>query len=316
VYKRQAEHLDAVLTSLRDHNLFCQLPKCVWAQESIKYLGHIVSGKGVLPDPDKVKALDDWGIPQHLIKYDDDISKSEKLSKRKQLIHECRRFLGFMNYFARYIPQYAQLAAPLHAQCSEKATDWTIECTHSWDNLKTALKKATLMYHPVFAEPFHVFCDASSNSIGGVLLQLHDGHFQPVAYASRKMIKAELNYITTEQEILAIVYCFRKWRCYLDGTKVIVHTDHEPLTWLQTQPLPGHRQARWLEYLSRFQYTIVYVKGDRNVVGDALSRMLTSPEEAETACTGDDWPKVPEMDYSQSHSQRQSQSQSKNNRSI
>jgi hypothetical protein len=130
-----AAHLDAVLTSLRDHNLFCQLPKCVWAQESIKYLGHIVSGKGILPDPDKVKALDDWGTPQHLTEHtDDNISTSERLSKRKQLVHECRRLLGFMNYFARFVPQYAQLAAPLHSVMISFVLSFIgINCMYSTD---------------------------------------------------------------------------------------------------------------------------------------------------------------------------------------
>ena len=285
-------HLDAVLTTLQEHNLFCQLPKCEWAQQSIKYLGHIVSGTGVVPDPNKVKALKDWDIPPQIERLTEELSSMERVTIRKQIIHECRRFLGFMNYFARFIPQFAHLAAPLNEQCSEKAPQWTPECTNNWSKLKTALLNATLMYHPVFTEPFHVYSDASNRAIGGVLMQEHDGQLQPVAYAARKMLKAECNYITTEQEILAIVYCFQKWRCYLDGTAVIVHTDHEPLTWLQTQAHPGHRQARWLEYLSRFQYTIIYIKGDKNIVADALSRMLTAPDEASEQLLGDHWPKV------------------------
>ena len=292
IYSKSLEahvtQLDAVLTSLRQHNLFCQLPKCVWARSSIKYLGHIVSGKGVLPDPAKVHALDHWGTPP--IVPEEGISQSEYNAVQQRKVHECRRFLGFMNYFARFIPRYAELALPLYEQTQNQSPPWSAQCTASWNLLKSALRSATLMYHPVFTEPFHVYLDASVGAIGGALMQEHDGQLCPVAFIARKMTPAELNYITTEQELLALVYCFQKWRCYLDGTKVLAHTDHEPLTWLQTQKSPSRRQARWLEYLSRFQFTTLYVRGDENVVADALSRMLTAPEEAEEELPADHWP--------------------------
>ena len=94
------------------------------------------------------------------------------------------------------------------------------------------------------------------------------------------MTDAEVKYITTEQEMLAIVYCFHQWRCYLQGTEVILHTDHEPLTWLQTQPRLSRRQARWMEFLSEFTYRPLHVPGEQNVVADALSRRLdlTAPD--------------------------------------
>ena len=288
--EQHAIHLDAVLTSLKEHNLFCQLPKCVWAQKEIKYLGHIVNSSGVKPDPAKVKALDNWDIPPECDKVDSNMSQLEKSTIRKRTIHEVRRFLGFMNYFNRFIPKYAELAGPLHAQTSDKAESWSAECTANWNTLRKLLAKATMMYHPVFDLPFHVYPDASMLSIGGCLMQMHNGISQPIAFIARKLLPAEQRYTTTEQEMLAMVYCFQKWRCYLDGTTVIVHTDHEPLTWLQTQPRPSHRQARWLEYLSRFHFKLAYIKGDKNVVADALSRMLYPLEESEEPLPADIWP--------------------------
>ena len=215
--------------------------KCVWAQKEIKYLGHIVNASGVKPDPAKVKALDNWNIPPECDKVDSNMSQLEKSTIRKRTIHEVRRFLGFMNYFNRFIPKYAELAGPLHAQTSDKAESWSAECTANWNTLRKLLSKATMMYHPVFDLPFHVYPDASMLSIGGCLMQMHNGISQPIAFIARKLLPAEQRYTTTEQEMLAMVYCFQKWRCYLDGSTVIVHTDHEPLTWLQTQPRPSHR---------------------------------------------------------------------------
>ena len=99
-----------------------------------------------------------------------------------------------------------------------------------------------------------------------------------------------MNYTTTEQEMLAFVYCFTQWRCYLEGSQVLLHTDHEPLTWLATQERPNRRQARWLEFLAGFSYEILYVKGDENVMADALSRMLSPPEAEQLQLPGDTFP--------------------------
>ena len=114
-------HLDLVLTSLKEHNLFCQLPKCVWAQKEIKYLGHIVNATGVKPDPAKVKALHGWNIPPDCDKANDNMSMLERSTIKKRTVHEVRRFLGFMNYFNRFIPKYAEFAGPLHTQTSDKS---------------------------------------------------------------------------------------------------------------------------------------------------------------------------------------------------
>jgi hypothetical protein len=297
--EEHAKHLDAVLSSLNENNLFCQLPKCKWAQSQLKYLGHLVSGEGVLPDPEKVEALDKWAPPLQLVSQLQDAERSESVkeasSLRDAIATECRKFLGFMNYFNRFIPKYSELACGLHAHTQKAPPKWTDENTQEWEKLKLCLRNATMMYHPDFSLPFHVFSDASTKAIGGVLIQFHDGKAFPVAYVARKLTSAEINYTTTEQEMLAMVYCFKQWRCYLEGSKVLLHTDHEPLTWLSKQERPNRRQARWLEFLSSFRYEVLFVKGDRNVVADALSRMLTPPVDQELELPGDNWPDPPKV---------------------
>jgi hypothetical protein len=290
--EEHAKHVDAVLSSLTEHRLFCQLPKCTWAQKELKYLGHLVSGEGVKPDPAKVAALDRWQPPLGLVAKvsDPETPPKEVTVARKQIASECRRFLGFMNYFNRFIPKYSALAVCLHEQTQIEAPPWTEECTAAWKFLKDCLSKATLMRHPDFTKPFHVFSDASIRSIGGVLMQYHGDKLCPVAYCARKLSSAEINYTTTEQEMLAMVYCFMQWRCYLEGSDVILHTDHEPLTWLQKQARPNRRQARWLEFFSRFQYQLLYVKGDDNVVADALSRTLELHSEPPQDLPCEHWP--------------------------
>ena len=157
--EEHAAHLDAVLNSSSAHNLFCQLPKCYWALPELKYLGHIVSGTGVRPDPAKVSALKDWPPPFDLIKslQDESESVAAKSAYKKQIVHHCRRFLGFMNYFNRFIPKFSELAASLHDQTRDDAPVWTQKCTDSWNALRTALEAATLMHHPAFDKPFHAY---------------------------------------------------------------------------------------------------------------------------------------------------------------
>ena len=110
------------------------------------YLGHIVNATGVKPDPAKVKALHGWNIPPDCDNVNDTMSSLERSTVKKRTVHEVRRLLGFMNYFNRFIPKYAELAGPLHAQTSDKIEKWTMECTDNWNTLKQLLLKATLMY--------------------------------------------------------------------------------------------------------------------------------------------------------------------------
>ena len=287
-----AQHLDAVLKTLNGANLFCQLPKCFWGRNQLKYLGHIVNGQGVSPDPSKVATLDMWKPPHDLIKSlkSTEVTSGQKMSNKRKIVKECRRYLGFMNYFNRFIPRYSELAAPLHDQTKDEAPEWDRRCTTAWTSMSVALQRATMMFHPVPDEEYHVYSDASIRGVGGVLMQYHKSHLCPVAYCARKLIPAETRYSTTEQELLAMIYCFSKWRCYLEGApKVFMHTDHEPLTWLKTQAALNRRQSHWLEFMARFVYQVLYVKGDKNVVADALTRMLTLPEPDQPELPGDWW---------------------------
>jgi hypothetical protein len=114
--------------------------------------------------------------------------------------------------------------------------------------LKQKLIEAPLLCTPNESLPYEVGTDASDSGLGGVLL--HESH--PVAYESRKLNDAELNYQTTEKEMLAVVYALRVWRCYLEGAEFTVYTDHVSNTYFQTQPNLSRRQALWSEFLQRF----------------------------------------------------------------
>ena len=110
--------------------------------------------------------------------------------------------------------------------------------------------------------------DASDLAIGAVLMQ----DKKIVAYESRKLNFAELNYRVHEKELLAVIHSLKVWRHYLLGVKFKIETDHQSLRYLSTQPNLSRRQCRWMEWLQEFDFDIEYVKGKENVVADALSR--------------------------------------------
>jgi len=147
---------------------------------------------------------------------------------------------------------------------------WTSACQKAFDKVKRLLTTAPVLRLPDWHsnKPFDMVCDASLKGIAGVLLQDN----QPIAYESRKLKAAEMNYSPTELEMLAVVYCVKKWRCYIEGRDVNVFTDHKPNTFFDTSTMQSRRAARWLEELQGHRLKWNYKPGRQNVVADALSR--------------------------------------------
>lgn len=249
-------HLAIVMDLLRKHRLYCKLSKCSFAQEEVKFLGHIVGKNGVQMDPSKVAVVQAWPQPT--------------------TVSELRSFLGLATYFRKFVQGFATLVRPLHLLTKATATwVWTPACEKAFQGVKYALTHAPVLAMPDFKKPFEVICDASLVGIGAVLLQ--EG--RPVAFESRKLIPAEVNYLTTEQELLAVVHALTTWRCFLEGVEFTVVTDHNPLTFFPSQPTLSRRQARWAELLSRYRFKWEYRPGRTNVA-DPLSRVPTHKDEA------------------------------------
>ena len=261
--EEHARNLDLVLTRLAEHNFFCNTDKCHFALQEIKYLGHIVTSDTVQPDPYKVQVLRDWPA--------EDLRKSP---------NQIRSFLGLAGYFRRFIPKFPTLAGPLlHRISTKEKLPWTVQCDKAFTDIKNALVNASSLRHPDLNTPFHIYTDASDYAYGAVLTQEYEGQLCPVAWIGRKMNRSEENYYTLEKELGAIVFAYKQWRCYLENNQtVFIHSDHNPLRFLQTQKKLTGKHARWLESLSRIDWKITYIPGDKNVVADAVSRATHHPE--------------------------------------
>ena len=249
-------HLRLVFERLRLHKIYAKMSKCHFNRQEVKFLGHIVGHNGLRVDPAKIAVVKEWPVPTN--------------------ITELRQFWGLANYFRKFIQGYSSLAAPLTSALtnltsrSRPAFILNASQIATFNAIKHALCTAPVLRPPDFSKPFEVISDASILGTGAVLMQ--DDH--PIAYTSSKYIPAEINYTTGEQELLAVFKALRVWRCYLEGTKSTLITDHNPLTHIQEQPPLSRRQARWMEYLARFDYDWKYRPGRLNVA-DPISRNPT-----------------------------------------
>ena len=262
------QHLEAVLARLRKHQLFAKQSKCVFFTDSVDFLGHTVSAKGVEVDEQKLDIVRKWPTPSN--------------------VHELRSFMGLANFFRRFVRRYAHIAAPLHALTSKNAAFcWTEEQQVAFEALKHALSSAPVVVPPNPALPYVVYTDASDRQIGAVLTQDHGRGPQVVAFESRTLTKGEKSYSVQDKEMLSIVHaCAYTWRHHLHGSQVefVVNTDHASLQYFFTCKEPSQQHQRWAQKLGEFKFTIQYQPGKLNVVADALSRR-PSPETLAAMCT-------------------------------
>ncbi|KAG6453944.1 hypothetical protein O3G_MSEX008407 [Manduca sexta] len=252
-------NLISIMERLRKVNLKLNPLKCEFLKKEILYLGHVVSEKGVLPDPEKTNVLINYPTPKNA--------------------EEVKRFVAFCNYYRKFIKSFSEIAIPLNKLCRKNEPFiWTDECQHAFEYLKSALISSPILQYPDFSSnnEFIVQTDASVTAIGAVLC---NKDLRPIAYASRPLNKAEKNYPTIQKELLAIVWSVKYFRPYLYGREFTIMTDHKPLVYLFGMKDPSSRLLKFRLILEEFNFKIVYVRGKENVVADALSRICITSEE-------------------------------------
>ena len=247
--EEHAEHLRIVLQTLREHRLYAKLSKCQFWLDSVAFLGHMVFAEGVSVDLQKVEAILNWKPPASVI--------------------EIRSFLGLAGYYRKFVEGFLKIAAPLtRLTRKEEPFFWSEACQQSFDEPKRRLTSAPVLTLPSGQDGFAMYCDASRQGLGCVLMQ----NDKVIAYASKQLKKHEQNYPTHDLELAAVVFALWIWRHYLYGVPCRIFTDHKSLQYLFTQKELNMRQGRWIELIKDYECTIEYHPGKANVVADALSR--------------------------------------------
>ncbi|CAJ0963802.1 unnamed protein product [Ranitomeya imitator] len=256
-----------VFDLLRANSLYAKLEKCVFEQESLPFLGYIISAQGLAMDPAKLQAVMDWQEPHSL--------------------KAVQRFMGFINYYRQFIPHFSTLVAPLVALTKKGANPklWSEEVSKAFLSIKSHFASAPILHRPDVDKPFILEVDASSVGAGAVLFQKDaQGQKHPCFFFSKTFTPAERNYSIGDRELLAMKLAFSEWRHLLEGARFPfqVFTDHKNLVYLQTAQRLNSRQARWSLFFSRFHFTTLhFLSGEKNVRADALSRSVVSSEEEE-----------------------------------
>ena len=257
--KTHMEDLQKVFDRLNQAGLTLKPSKCHIAVQEVKYLGHIISPTGILPNPAKVQLIQQYPQPRN--------------------VKEVRRFLGMTQYYRRFQKDYANIARPLQNLTKNNVVfEWTDKCQQAFQKLVKNLTTAPVLAFPDCNKPFTLCCDASDVALGYVLSQTDDMNRENVIeYAGRALRKAELNYTVSEKESLAVIEGFGKYHTYLYGNHTTVITDHQALEHVFKNPKITGRIARWSILLQNYDFTVKYKKGKFNANADAISRLENLP---------------------------------------
>ena len=265
------KNLETVLQRCQDKQLALNWEKCHFMVTEGIVLGHKISAMGLEVDQSKVSIIKTLAPPT--------------------TVKGVRSFLGHAGFYRRFIKDFSKIARPL-CRLLEKDTRFNFDdsCRVAFEEIKIKLVQAPIMAAPDWDQGFEIMCDASDFVMGAALGQRKEKIFRIIYYASRTFNEAQENYSTTEKEMLAIVYACEKFRQYILGSHVVIHTDHAAIKYLMSKKEAKPRLIRWVLLLQEFDLEIKDKKGCDNVIADHLSRVERSTEEEENATLTENFP--------------------------
>ena len=260
------ETLKQVLVLLKRAGLRLNMEKTDWVKTEVKFLGHLISDRGVTVPPEFSQIIKDWPLPKTL--------------------KDLRSFLGKCNYYRSHFQNFALVASPLMSHlkgASESSRKLDLEkdpkAVASFEALKQLLMSPQLLAYPDFdsSEPFIVDTDYSHEGQGTVLSQIQDGVERPISFNARRLKPSESQYASHKGELLALIFAIDTYKFFLTGRKFLVRTDNSALSWLKTQKDPKGILMRWLRILSTYDFDIQHRAGTKHGNADSLSRTSHAP---------------------------------------
>jgi hypothetical protein len=266
------ENTRRILERLQRAGLFANAKKCEFDRSEVSYLGFIISTDGIKMDPKKLSTITDWPEPRS--------------------VRDIQSFLGFANFYRRFIHCYSSIVHPLTRLTQSSASSiprlpgsfLSTDARIAFQSLKRAFTSAPVLQHFDPTLPCTVMTDASDFALAGIILQPDpNGVLHPVAFYSRKFTPAEINYEVYDKELLAIVETFRHMRAWLIGTAVPVSviSDHKNLEYFMSSRVLNRQQARWAGFLSEFNFILDYAPGKRNPADTPSRRTDYVPQDGD-----------------------------------
>ncbi|KAF7771012.1 hypothetical protein Agabi119p4_6986 [Agaricus bisporus var. burnettii] len=269
------------LKIVEKHHLSFKRTKCEFNVSSTTVLGTVIGNGKAAMEEEKVKAIRDWAVPT--------------------TVKQVESFLGFANFYQRFIKNFSTIAQPLNELKSKNGEKWywNNEQQQAFEQIKQAIAsqpvlalpkdtgqfrveiKQAIASEPVLALPkdtgqFRVEVDASNYGTGAVLSQEQEGKWHPVTFMSKTLSEAKQNYEIYDKELLAIIKALKLWRHYLlDAKKQFeIWTDHENLKYFREPQKLNARQARWYLMLQEYDFLLRHIPGKTNTKADILSRII------------------------------------------
>lgn len=273
-FDEHVTRLEAVFQRLEQHGLKLNPSKCEFFSTRVAYLGYEISAEGIHTDPAKIEPLKSWPAPHN--------------------IKSLRVFLGFSGYYRRFVENYAKIVKPLNellvghptnkASKKSKKTKtpwiWNDAQQTAFETIIDKLTKPPVLAYADFSKPFIVNTDASTEGLGAVIYQEHDGLERVISYASRGLRASERNYPAHKLEYLCLKWAITdKFHDYLYGNTFTVRTDNNPLTYISTSAKLDATGHRWLAALGNYNFQIIYRCGKSNADADGLSRRPRDSED-------------------------------------
>ena len=254
------EHLRKLFIKLRETDLKLKKVKCKFLKKHIQYLGHIVSGKGITPMPEKLACIQEMPPP-----------KTPK---------EVKQFLGLIGYYQKFVPRFSDLARPLNALTRKNVPfEWTPVCQESFKLLKTSLMTEPILTYPDPNLPYVLFTDASKYAWACVLTQEKTHQIEekevkilhPITYMSGLFRGSQMNWACLTKEAYAIYMSIKKLAYYLEDADITLRSDHLPLKKFLVKNTLNSKVNNWAIEISPFCITFEYIKGIKNTLADTMS---------------------------------------------
>ena len=244
-----------ILRCLQEHDLYLKAEKCKFDIQEVEFLGLIVRLNQLSMDPTKLSGIKDWPAPTN--------------------VKGIWSFLGFGNFYRRFIGHFASLAWLLNDLTKKDVPfAWTKECQEAFDALKDKFSKSLVLSMPDPSKPFMIESDTSKVATGAILRQKDsNSDWHPCGYISHSFDTTQWNYEIYDQELLGIVRALETWRHYLQRLPhlVTIFSNHKNLTYSHQAQKLNCQQAHWSLFLSQFDLKLIHVPGSQMVQFNALS---------------------------------------------